>query len=60
MLISIMYPSKEDALIAAFDLSYDVGDDTTFFVEGPTGQRIEQHEINLMRFIPRQMLAETH
>jgi hypothetical protein len=60
MLISVTYPSKDDALIAAIDLSYDVRDDSTFFVEGPAGQRIDQQEINLMRFIPRHIVAETH
>jgi hypothetical protein len=40
-----------DALNAAVDLSRGIGDDTAFFVEGPAGQRIEQHDIDLMRFI---------
>ena len=52
MLLSVAYPSREDALNAAVDLPHGIGDDTSFFVEGPAGQRIEQHDIDLMRFIP--------
>lgn len=57
MLLSVAYPSRRDALNAAIDLSHDTGNDATFFVEGPAGQRIEQHDINLMRFIPPDQAA---
>ena len=52
MLLSVAYPCRVDALNAAVELSRGIGDDTAFFVEGPAGQRIEQHDIDLMRFIP--------
>jgi hypothetical protein len=58
MLISFGYPSREHALLAALDLCDDVGDDCAFHVEGPSGQRIEQREIVIMRFIPKEMIAK--
>jgi hypothetical protein len=45
MLISFACPSKEHALSAAVDLHRSDNDDITLYVEGPRGQRIEQHEI---------------
>jgi hypothetical protein len=50
MLISFACPSKEHALSAAVDLCRSGNDEITLYVEGPLGQRIEQHEINAMHF----------
>ena len=47
-----VHPTPAPTALAAFDLPHGIGDDTSFFVEGPAGQRIEQHDIDLMRFIP--------
>jgi hypothetical protein len=55
MLISIGYPSRECALMAAFDLCDEVGHDPNFYVEGPNGQRIDQPEIKVMHCVPRVM-----
>jgi hypothetical protein len=50
MLLSVAYPCRQDALNAAVDLLHGIGDDTAFFVEGPAGQRIEQHDFE--RILP--------
>ena len=57
MLISLAYPSREGAILAAFELCDNVGEDPAFYVEGPSGQRIEQRDIMTMRFIPKEMIA---
>jgi hypothetical protein len=53
MLISIGYPSRERALMAALDLCNEVGHHPNFYVEGPNGQRIEQSEIKVMHCVPQ-------
>jgi hypothetical protein len=57
MLISVGYPSRERALMAALDLYDEVGHDPNFYVEGPNGQRIDQPEIKIMHSVP-QVIAQ--
>jgi hypothetical protein len=44
-LMSFSYPSKEDALLGAYDLDGSWRE-SALYIEAPTGERIEQPEIN--------------
>ena len=44
-LMSFSYPSREDALLGAYDLDGSWRE-SNLYIEAPTGERIEQPEIN--------------
>jgi hypothetical protein len=44
-LMSFSYPSREDALLGAYDLDGSWRE-SALYIEAPTGERIEQPEIN--------------
>ena len=44
-LISFSYPSRDHALLGAYDLDGSWGE-FALYIEAPNGERIEQHEIN--------------
>ena len=44
MLLSFSYPSRERALLGAYDLDGDWRE-FALYIEAPNGERIEQHEI---------------
>jgi hypothetical protein len=44
-LMSFSYPSREDALLGAYDLDGSWRE-SALYIETPTGERIEQPEIN--------------
>ena len=48
MLISFLYPSKAQALVAAIELCDDAIDQKAFYIEGPHGQRIDRAAIKMM------------